>query len=175
MNIWLISDTHFGHANILTFKTEDGSPLRSFSSVEEMDEHMVERWNSVVKPADHVYHLGDVAMNPKCIPIVSRLNGHKRLVLGNHDHHVMKLYTPYFEKIFATRRLDNLLLSHYPVHPASISGKLIANVHGHVHKNEYDYGVKYFNVCVEMLDYTPIAFEDLKKRIAERQYFVYED
>ena len=45
-NIFFISDTHFGHAGILSFKREDGSPLRDFLSVEEMDEHMVERWNS---------------------------------------------------------------------------------------------------------------------------------
>jgi hypothetical protein len=51
--IWIVSDTHFGHSNILGFMHTDGSLIRGnrFSSVEEMDEHMIERWNSVVPPA----------------------------------------------------------------------------------------------------------------------------
>lgn len=60
---FFISDTHFSHARILEFESDDGRPVRSgFSSVEEMDEAMIERWNSVVGPKDKVYHLGDVAI-----------------------------------------------------------------------------------------------------------------
>lgn len=162
-NVFIISDTHFGHANILTFKREDGTNLRYFESVEEMDEYMVGRWNEVVRPQDKVYHLGDVAMNPKNIPILARLNGHKRLVLGNHDHGKVKLYTPYFEAFYSSRLLDRMLFTHIPVHPNSI-GKSIANVHGHVH-GQQDFGPKYFDVSVEAIDYTPIALEDLKKQV----------
>ena len=63
-DIWLISDTHFGHENILSFRHggPDGPLIRGnlFSSVEEMDECMIDQWNKYVKPGDKVYHLGDV-------------------------------------------------------------------------------------------------------------------
>ncbi len=171
-NIFLISDTHFGHANILRFTRGDGTRLRpEFSCVEEMDEYIVDRWNSVVRPQDHVYHLGDVCMNATHIPIVGRLNGHKRLVLGNHDHPVMKLYTPYFEKIFGSRLLDRFLLTHIPVHPESL-GKSPANIHGHVHNNvpQGHFGSRYYNVSVEVLDdYTPVSLEEVKARIIKQQ------
>src|SRR6185312_4486864 len=127
-------------------------------------------WNSVVRPQDKVYHLGDVVMPKAAISIVGRCNGHKRLVRGNHDDHPIKLYLPYFEEIYATRLLDRMLLSHIPVHPDSI-GKATANVHGHVHNSvpALHYGPRYFNVSVEVIDYTPVSLEDLKLRISKQQ------
>jgi calcineurin-like phosphoesterase family protein len=50
-----------------------------------MDETMIERHNAKVKPNDVVYMLGDVVINRKSLHHVSRLNGKKRLVRGNHD------------------------------------------------------------------------------------------
>ena len=86
VNRFVISDTHFGHTNSWEkFKLPDGSPLRPFTSNEEMDETMIERWNAKVKPNDVVYHLGDVVINRKHLHLVKRLNGKKRLVRGNHD------------------------------------------------------------------------------------------
>jgi calcineurin-like phosphoesterase family protein len=170
-NIFLISDTHFGHANILNFIREDGVHLRTFSSVEEMDEHMVERWNAVVKPQDHIWHLGDVSMHPKNLPIIARLNGHKRLILGNHDEQYMRFYTPYFQKICGTHRLDTFILSHVPIHPESL-GKVTANIHGHVHNNvpALHFGPRYYNVSVETLDdYAPISLEELKVKVKKQQ------
>ena len=168
-NIWIISDTHFGHAAILTFKNLDGSPVRPFSSVEEMDETMVDRWNSVVRPQDHIYHLGDVAMRKEHLATVGRLNGHKRLVRGNHDIFKTRDYLKYFEEIHAVRVLDGMLFSHIPIHPESL-GRFAANIHGHVHGLPQGiYGPKYYNVSVEVTDYAPISLEDLKKRVKEFQ------
>lgn len=169
-NIFVVSDTHFGHANILKFVRDDGSPVRSFSSVEEMDECIVDRWNSVVRSGDKVYHLGDVSMSKHHIATVGRCNGHKRLVKGNHDTHPIKLYLPYFEEVYSSRLLDRLLLSHIPVHPESI-GKSLANVHGHVHNSvpALHYGPRYYNVSVEVLGYTPISLEELKARVLAQQ------
>lgn len=169
-NIFVISDTHFGHANILSFVNEAGVPLRDFRNVEEMDEHMIQQWNSVVRPQDKVYHLGDVAMHKEHVQTVARCNGHKRLIRGNHDVFVTKWYMRFFEEVYATRILNQMLLSHIPVHPESI-GKAIANVHGHVHNNvpALHYGPKYYNVSTEALDYTPISLEDLKRRVEAQQ------
>ena len=127
MNIFVTSDTHFGHANII------GYCGRPFGSVSEMDEELVSRWNSVVKAQDHVYHLGDVTMRKADLSIVRRLNGHKRLVFGNHDIFDYKDYVAAgFQKLMGMRVLSGLLLSHVPVHPGSM-GRFAANVHGHIH------------------------------------------
>ena len=61
-NIWVISDTHFQHNNILNFKGNDGLPFRMFNDVQEMNEIMIQRQNEVVRPGDKIYHLGDVVM-----------------------------------------------------------------------------------------------------------------
>lgn len=158
--IFVLSDTHFGHDNILNFKREDGSPLRAFESAVQMDQHMIERWNSVVRPQDHVYHLGDVAMRRADISTVARCNGHKRLVRGNHDVYRTKDYLPYFDEIYGSRVLDDMIFTHIPIHPLSL-GRFKANVHGHIHANKSPEGA-YYNVSVEAIDYTPIPLEELK-------------
>lgn len=162
-NIWVLSDTHFGHDNILKFKRADGSPLRDFESREIMDEYLIERWNSVVRPQDHVYHLGDVAMRREHIRLTARCNGHKRLIRGNHDVYKTKDYLPFFEEIYGIRVLDNMIFTHIPIHPESL-GRFKANVHGHIHANASPAGA-YYNVSVEAIDYTPVALEDLKQRL----------
>lgn len=81
MTRWWTSDSHFGHVRIIELAG------RPFASVEEMDRVMVERWNDVVRPRDEVWHLGDVALGriADSLPLVGRLHGRKRLVIGNHD------------------------------------------------------------------------------------------
>ena len=82
--IFFTADTHFGHKRILEY-----CPNRPFSSVEEMNEGIVANWNEAVRETDTVYHLGDVAfMNREdTAAICQRLNGHKILIMGNHDLH----------------------------------------------------------------------------------------
>lgn len=168
-NIFLISDTHFSHANILTFKRNDGAPLRPFDSVEHMDETLVANWNSVVRAQDKVYHLGDVCINNKYLPILSRLNGTKVLVKGNHDVAKLSQYQPYFKDVRAYHVLDKMIMSHIPVHPHS-QGRFRANIHGHLHSNNIMLGDMkdpfYFNVSVEQINYTPIALEEVRKHFS---------
>lgn len=89
-NIWFISDTHFQHKNIALVFTDakTGKRVRNFNSVQEMDETMIQNWNSVVKYGDIVYHLGDVFFGnaESADKILQRLNGEKKLIMGNHDH-----------------------------------------------------------------------------------------
>ena len=170
MTLWFISDTHFRHSNILTFTREDGTPLRPFSSVEEMDELMIERWNAVVRPSDHVWHLGDVTMLRgnaiKTIDhsIMARLAGHKRLILGNHDHGDIKWYAQWFEKIRGSHRIDRtLLFSHIPIHPESLP-KGCFNIHGHTHARPST--LPYMNISVERTNYRPLSLEEIKELCA---------
>ena len=160
MTIFVISDTHFGHEKILQFKTADGSNLRTFSCVEEMDEYMVERWNSVVTPSDIVYHLGDVYFGKGHVHL-SRLNGKKRLVLGNHDNVKAEALTKNFQKILLWRMFPehNCLLTHLPVHKSTLY-KVRYNLHGHVHRNSLE-DRDYINCSTEVLDYTPTPLEEL--------------
>lgn len=160
MTIFLISDTHFGHENII------GYCGRPFACAAEMDEALVDRWNAVVRPSDHVYHLGDVAMKKPHLDIVKRLSGHKRLVFGNHDIFEVKHYLAAgFEKVMGLRVLDGLIFTHIPIHHGSM-GRFRANVHGHVHNNEA-LALPYINVSVEVIDYTPVALEVVSARARE--------
>ncbi len=180
IELWFTSDTHFSHQNMVEkFKLPDGSPARAFASVEEMDETMIERWNEVVKPHHHIYHLGDVTMHRQVgqirYHILNRLQGHKRLLLGNHDADKVQNYLEWFEKIYASRVIDRILFTHIPVHPESL-GSFKANVHGHLHHRcltpvtvtdhkghgDKERQVPYINVCVEKTAYRPISLEEIQ-------------
>lgn len=167
-DIWVISDTHWNHANILKFTDrESGKPVRPFQSVHDMNETMVENWNSVVKPGDKVYHLGDVFFGSKedFKVLWPRLNGRKRLIVGNHDDVKFLSAGAFFEKVMLWRKFENLLLTHVPVHPSTLgedrfSGKQMINVHGHIHQNKSPDG-PYKCVCVEQTFYKPVNLGEL--------------
>ena len=167
-NIFIVSDCHFGHSNICKFLREDGTKLRPWDNSDEMDEVLVQNWNSVVKPNDTVYNLGDVVMNRRCLPILNRLNGSVRLILGNHDIFDHTDYVKYFKRLHGSMKIDNLLLSHIPLHPDSVPHWAMANVHGHIHAQDIN-DPRYFNVSVENIDYTPVSLEELKLKIKEKQ------
>lgn len=138
-DIFLISDTHFGHANICKFFNEDGSPLRPWDDPSIMDEEMIERWNSVVKPNDVVYHLGDVVMNRKCLGTLKRLNGDKRLIMGNHDIFDHNDYLEHFSRLHGCFKLEDMMLTHIPLHTDSVGRWATANIHGHIHSQEINH------------------------------------
>ena len=187
-NRFVVSDWHFGHENSWKkFKLPDGSPMRPFSSTEEMDETMIERHNSKVGPNDVVYVLGDVVINKKSLHHVKRLNGHKRLIRGNHDIFRDSDYRDVgFESLYGVRVfVDQWIFSHIPLHPSSITGRFRVNVHGHLHAgfvptiasvgpgvtdcvytNEPD--PRYCCVCVEQVDYTPVSFDELEVKIQKQ-------
>ena len=165
MKTFLIGDTHFGHSNILTFKKQDGSPLRVFDNIYEHDEYLIYKWNLVVKPEDKVYHLGDVGFRnfTTLNQILSRLNGSKILIKGNHDNMKLSQYAQHFKDIRGSHTLDKFILTHIPIHPDSLS-RWVGNIHGHMHSNSLP-DSRYINVSVEQLnDYTPIDFEEIKRK-----------
>ena len=175
-NIFFISDTHFGHANMITFLNYDGTRMRPFSSVEECDELMIENWNKVVKHNDRIFHLGDVSYKCKNRDeIMQRLNGEKVLIKGNHDKDQLGWYMKYFKDIRGTHHIDgNYLLGHFPIHPDS-KGRFVRQLHGHIHAQtvmksslEHCGFVRepdpwYRNCCVEVNNYAPIPFEVIKQ------------
>lgn len=182
-DIWVISDTHFRHANILNFRDNNtGKLIRGelFTNVDEMDEYMITQWNRYVKPGDKVYHLGDVVMGDhewfkKNWP---RLNGSKNLIVGNHDDIKFLSSGGFFKKVQMWRMLPEfgLLLSHVPLHINSLyrwgskdgdtvvkDPELLLNVHGHIHQNASPEG-PYLNVCVEQTGYRPMNIDELRTK-----------
>lgn len=189
VNRFVISDHHFGHTNSWEkFKLADGSPLRPFTSNDEMNETMIERHNAKVKEHDTVYFLGDVVINRKHLHLVKRLNGRKILIRGNHDIFRDEDYRDVgFEQIHGVRVfVDKFILSHIPLHPDCVTGRFRVNVHGHLHANQIMRNVtkytasngvpftmdepdpRYMCVCVEQTDFTPLHFDEVEARIQDR-------
>lgn len=155
-DIWLISDTHFGHSNII------GYCDRPFDNAREMDEAMVERWNETVKDGDIVYHLGDVYFGSEGASCLPKLKGRKRLILGNHDNGKDQRLLAAFQKIVVWRMFPEfgLLLTHVPVHEHTLRDKCPKNVHGHIHERSIP-DDRYVCVSVEHTNYTPVHIETL--------------
>jgi calcineurin-like phosphoesterase family protein len=182
--VFLVSDTHFGHAGVCRFTRNDGvTKLRPWDDPAEMDEAMVKAWNERVRPNDKVYHLGDVVINRKALATLARLNGDKVLIRGNHDIFRDDEYRKYFRELRAYHVMNGMILSHIPIHEESL-GRFGVNIHGHLHSNRVmkkaqttqefaEHGsqwidVRYHCVCVEQTpDFAPILFDDVIKRIKE--------
>jgi calcineurin-like phosphoesterase family protein len=128
-NVFFTSDTHFGHRNILEYEKE----ARPFSTVEEMNEAIIDRWNNTVGSRDIVYHLGDFCFGRANISIAERLKGTKRLVMGNHDNYPASDYLRYFEKMHGMMFYKQCILSHMPCHPDGLGQRWFLNLHGHLH------------------------------------------
>ena len=164
--IWVTSDTHFRHRRILIYE----AAARPFETVEQMNEELVNRWNAKVGPMDVVFHLGDFGFtsNAQTRTILSKMNGRKFLLLGNHDRQQKltdeKWVSLGFERVFRNPFLldSKFIFSHEPLETIP-DGKV--NVYGHVH------GSAYFNtmdrnricVCVERWDCAPVEYEFIKR------------
>lgn len=167
---WVISDTHFGHHNILKFEMMARGP---FEDIYQHDREIVERWNALVKPKDTVWHLGDVYFGPKesehALEILKALAGYKRLVMGNHDVNREDILRHFFDRIYGVAEYGRCILSHVPVHPYQLEKRYTKNIHGHMHskrvqKGDYDFGIpgddeRYVCVSVEHTDLKPVLLQ----------------
>lgn len=157
--IWVISDTHFGHKRILEFEKE----FRPYQTIQDHDWDLVQRWNSVVRPQDTVWHLGDVWFGKDGHWPLAECNGLKKLVLGNHDHHSMDLYQTYFARIFGAAVFGRCALTHVPIHPNQLEHRFLKNIHGHMHSKKLD-DKRYVNVSCEQIGLTPILLQTAIQR-----------
>lgn len=159
---YFISDTHFGHKNIINYCD------RPFNTVEQMNEFMIKQWNSVVNKKDVVYHLGDFSLTPKpdTLRIMEQLNGTKYLIKGNHDTYTNQFYRDIgFKEIYDHPIIiqEFLVLSHEPI-PWKIS-PIFLNLYGHIHTSELfeTWGAGAACMCVERHNYTPVSIEVIKQ------------
>lgn len=163
MTVWFTSDHHFGHKNILEYEAAH----RPFASLEEMHEVLIERWNATVSSKDIVYHLGDFCFGRANIAFAAKLNGKKRLIMGNHDVYPITEYLQYFERVHGCLFYKDCILTHIPVHPNH--ARALINIHGHLHSKITDRDTTrnqplYVNVSVEQTDLRPISYEEILLR-----------
>ena len=161
---WFISDTHFFHENIIRFCN------RPFEDAQSMNEFMIDRWNTLIRPSDKVYHLGDVACgyagdDKKLGNLLSRLNGKKRLIVGNHDNIKSPALHKYFEKIelWYGDKKWGFTCSHIPL-PLNHLRDGDFCVHGHIHNN-LESDLHYINVCVEHHRYEPVHIDEIFRQM----------
>lgn len=181
MEVFFIADTHFRHRKLVEGPLE---PARPFDSIEEHDEALIANWNNRVNPSDLVWHLGDVAMwKREDVEIIRRLNGRKRLVLGNHDNLSPETYKAAgFEKVYMGKEKYGGWLSHIPIHASSVD-RYGLNIHGHLHHREVmtdDFidtplgafrapDFRYICVSADQIRFTPISLTELRGKIQERR------
>lgn len=139
-DIWFISDTHIGHANILKY-----CPWRQTwaANIDEMNEKIIDAWNETVKPGDVVYHLGDVAFAQNRVKekyladLRKRLNGEIKLIVGNHDCSVTCMRRCGFDAVKVlklTYNFTRLMLRHAPKHFTDLDAdESDILLHGHSH------------------------------------------
>lgn len=182
MTEWIISDTHFGHHNIIEYAS------RPFQSVGHMDRVMISRWQGTVAPDDIVYHLGDVGLSNgryDLSTVIAQLPGRKVLLRGNHDKNPESMRKAGFDVVLeqAVVRVDGVdfQLQHKPsLFKAGPDGDYI--LHGHIHNSTPESRMEHeskgelvhipsfnINMCVEMWNYTPVSFHWLVKELARRE------
>lgn len=175
---FFISDTHW--ADKAVYKIRKREMRLAFKNAKDLDEHMIDSWNSVVGKRDTVFHLGDVLMDKAAFKLLKRLNGKKILIKGNHDEYKTDLYAKAFDDIHGIVRFKNYFLSHIPIHPNHIPGWCKQNIHGHIHdklvvtttrRGKLRVDDRYANVSVEHINFTPISIDELDD-LVERQSVV---
>jgi len=175
-DIYFTADTHFGHDKIVDYSS------RPFSSLEQMTESLIASWNERVAPGDIVYHLGDFALSygkmgePAIDGILSRLNGQKWLIKGNHDRREV-VNNPRWVKVLDYHEIkvdvgaihkQRVVMSHYAFRAWNQSHRGSVMLHGHSHGGLPDIGGKIMDVGVDAVGYRPISFGEVMAIMNDR-------
>jgi len=167
-NVWFTSDLHFGHDNMVDFRNELGVYNHKFGSTADMNERIVELWNSVVRHRDTVWVLGDLAWSKEGLKLFDRLDGAKHLILGNHDSHrlVNANFHEYFITVNGLVKKYKSIMSHCPVHPQEMDVRSWnINIHGHIHHKERCIDdPRYFNVNIDVQGRL-VSLDEIQERI----------
>ncbi len=142
-NVLFCSDLHFGHTNIGKFRAPAG-----VVSEEENRNKIIQDWRSKVTKRDVIYVLGDACFTMETVGEFALLPGKKILIRGNHDLLDTQVYLKYFEGVYGLLKYKEFWLSHAPIHPDELRGKV--NLHGHVHFSSIK-DKRYVNCCPENL------------------------
>lgn len=160
--IYFTSDLHLGHENVIKFEN------RPFSDVNEMNRVLIVNYNSIVRPDDTVYILGDLAYRippDEANKMIAKLNGRKYLITGNHDK---KYDESLFEEITAYKEIkydgNNFVLMHYPIMEWNKMRYGSYHLHGHIHSEGMDYNldnrnknIRRYDVGTDANNYYPVS------------------
>lgn len=176
-NVWFTSDLHFGHHSVTRW--------RPFSSEEEHRQVLLDNIKSRVNKRDLLWILGDSVFTDECIKDLNSINCQKHLVMGNHCAQHMRSPQPLFNcfrRVYGLHSKYGVWLSHAPLHPGTLRGKLC--LHGHTHgyivgtndvTKEEDWlgeDPRYINLCPEHHDYSPVDLNWLRGTIEERRRYI---
>lgn len=169
MSIWITSDTHFNHNNIVNLENFNlrNTGLGKIETIEEYNEMVINRINSCVKTNDTLYILGDFCFGgcDAYKNFAKQINGRKIFIFGNHDKIQLKqacqlgFDEAYDSPVYLPNSRGSIILSHYPVIEANNNDYIYRNYHGHLHGSFLD-NSKFFNVNIAMNRYLPIKIED---------------
>jgi len=159
-NIYVISDPHFYHSNII------GYCGRPFNYCSEMNGKIISKWNGMVTPKDLVIVLGDwtvYSKSDKVLALCRRLNGRKILVRGNHDRRSINFYLNHgFDFVCDSFTIGKIIFTHRPMKKVNLMvSPYDFNIHGHIHQNESPHPDLYENVCVEQTNYYPVNLDTI--------------
>lgn len=172
MAIYLTSDCHFNHKNIIKYETI----TRPFSDIEDMNETIVRNWNNTVVDEDTVYVLGDFCMGgiDTIMEYVPRLAGKIVLIRGNHDTDKrIAIYESLGIEVVDFKQIEYkgilFCMSHYPMWNEEMSKSITKNgkramiwCYGHVHSAApIGYHDGSFHVGVDTNGLRPVNIEDI--------------
>lgn len=175
MTTWFISDTHFGHTNVIEYSR------RPFRDVTEMDESMLLNWNATVAPGDRVFHIGDFLFGEpeRHAALLTTLRGRITLVRGNHDGRLLtaikrgKVHNPFaeivdYKEITIDREL--FVLCHYPMARWNAGHHGSYMLHGHCHgsMNHENQQRRRLDVGVDNHGFTPINIDTVRATLRDR-------
>lgn len=185
--VWFTADTHYDHKAMVKDAAGRGwrhisSRTNGFKTLEEMNETLIEAWNTVVYPGDHVYHLGDFAFAnaARIEEILLRLTGQIHLVFGNHDKTIRQSrFLKYLASAQDYKKIkvgdQKVVLCHYPLITWEGCHYGSWHLHGHSHGNlvlpspmdlapRIDVGVD------TMLEWRPYHFDEVAEAMKHRTY-----
>lgn len=190
IKIFLSSDHHFGHSNILQYCR------RPFKDVNHMNTGLIDNWNAVVSPEDVVFYLGDFSLSGDIYPYLSRLNGTKYLILGNHDKafknkYVHKALHAGFKSVSRTMQWEisslRLNLCHFPYkgsgdhtyierykeYRLKDTGQILLHGHSHLPPEKKirrtSKGALMYDCGVDANNYFPVSLEQIIEELRNAQ------
>jgi len=169
---YIIGDCHLDHKGISKFrKRKNGLTGMPYTS-EEQHELMYEALAQVKR--DHLFLMGDIAFSKEALARIKALPCRDKILLvGNHCREFgikMEDLVEAYDKVYSLRSYKGFWLSHAPIHPQELRGKL--NIHGHLHYHHIlteaaMLDSRYINVSAEYTGYKPILFE----HVISAQYY----
>lgn len=191
-NIWFTSDTHWGHKNIVrgcsAWEANEGGPkARDFDTLEEHNEELIFKFNSVVKENDELWHLGDWSFggHENIKKFREKLNCKNiHLVFGNHDQHIEPINSPYrslFSSIDYYKELNfkldvkwkqfqklKIVMSHYAMRVWNKSHHGSIHLYGHSHGTLPDNGTRSMDVGVDTNNLFPYHLDEVLLKLINR-------